>query len=391
VLLATLESIPRSFDIARTFYGEGIAPIFEVAVPMASGARDILRVSSYYRKFVCGKQHKEVMEGDVSVAEWIGPFSPEGVRVIPLFEDKEGMLNAHLSVREFVEKDKVQDYQRVWLARSDPALNYGNLGAVLLGKTALQRLSRAEEELSVDIYPIIGCGSAPFRGNFTPSNAGSVVKGYPSVQTFTAQSAFKYDYPEEDVRSSIEEVSSTKRGRPLYVDEDFAMEVFSKTSERYQNEIREIAGIVNDFAPFVPKRRLRKLHIGLFGYSRSSGDVKLPRAITFCAALYSLGFPPEVLGMGALREKDVERIPEFYPGFLSDLGSALRFLNKDNLPMFPRQCREDAEFAMSIAEFEEDHAHKKVTSIIRDDYAHRRVGVLEENVTRAAWLRQFLG
>ena len=34
----------------------------------------------------------------------------------------------------------------------------------------------------------------------------------------------------------------------------------------------------------VPRRRMRKLHIGLFGYSRSIGGISLPRAISFCAA-----------------------------------------------------------------------------------------------------------
>ena len=36
VLLETLESIPRSYDTARAFYGDGsYPPIFEVIVPMA--------------------------------------------------------------------------------------------------------------------------------------------------------------------------------------------------------------------------------------------------------------------------------------------------------------------------------------------------------------------
>ena len=34
LLLETLESIPRNYDIAKQFYGEDIAPIFEITIPM---------------------------------------------------------------------------------------------------------------------------------------------------------------------------------------------------------------------------------------------------------------------------------------------------------------------------------------------------------------------
>jgi len=36
VLLETLESIPRSFDAAKIFYGDDIPPIFEVILPMVT-------------------------------------------------------------------------------------------------------------------------------------------------------------------------------------------------------------------------------------------------------------------------------------------------------------------------------------------------------------------
>jgi len=48
VLLETLESIPRSYDAAGVFYGEGApAPIFEVILPMTSNSEEMNRVYRY--------------------------------------------------------------------------------------------------------------------------------------------------------------------------------------------------------------------------------------------------------------------------------------------------------------------------------------------------------
>ena len=49
VLLETLESIPRSYDAARLFYGQDAAPpIFEVILPMTTSAEELDRIYRYY-------------------------------------------------------------------------------------------------------------------------------------------------------------------------------------------------------------------------------------------------------------------------------------------------------------------------------------------------------
>ena len=232
------------------------------------------------------------MPGDITVKEWIGEFAPTSINVIPLIEDKPSLLSADRIVEGFL-NGKELDYQRVFLARSDPALTYGSATAVLMLKIALHRLHLLEKKLGIPLYPIVGVGSAPFRGNFTPTNVASRMKGYPSVQTFTVQSAFKFDYPEELVKTAIAHIKRAKRKAPIPVDdEEPVLELIEKMSACYARQIEQITPLINNVAQYIPARRKRKLHVGLFGYTRAVAGKRLPRAISFCASLYSIGIPP---------------------------------------------------------------------------------------------------
>ncbi|MBI4438323.1 phosphoenolpyruvate carboxylase [Candidatus Woesearchaeota archaeon] len=391
ILLETLESIPRNFDAARLFYGEDTAPIFEVTVPMTTSSLELIRVAEYYKRHVVGKQESRLVDGDITIGEWIGDFRPPEIRVIPLIEDKDTLLSPEKVVGPFMESQSVEGYQRVWLARSDPALNYGNLATVLMLKVALQRLSRLEESSSVSILPILGCGSAPFRGNFKPTNIQNCIQGYPSVYTYTLQSAFRYDYDIGKVASAVSYLNDTSPGKPVEVDEERCVEIIGRLTDAYKSQVALLVDSISHVAPFIPSRRKRKLHIGLFGYSRSVGNLKLPRAITFCAALYSYGLPPEILGLNALTGRDIDYIRGIYVNFDNDLRDSLMFLNEGNLRLFPREVVKAAESAKGMVEFEPDERHAKVTSIIADDLGQGRHKVLSENITRAGFIRGFLG
>lgn len=388
ILLETLESIPRSFDTARLFYGDDLPPIFEVILPMASSAEGLNKIYRYYRDIVVGKQNLTISPDGTTIAEWIGEFLPEQINVIPLFEDMDNMLNAHEITRKYLE-DKDFDYQRVFLARSDPALNYGMISAVLLNWISLQRLEQMSEEIGVEIYPIIGIGSAPFRGNLRPSTASRLMEEYPFVHTFTIQSAFKYDNPPSEVKAAVEKIMEKKRKSATFIDEDKALELIRKYSAEYRKQVSELAPMVNELSKFVPPRRKRKLHIGLFGYSRSIGGVKLPRAIGFTAAMYSIGLPPEVLGLNALSEDDMQFLRSIWPHIDEDLGDSIRYLNQNSLHLLPEPLRERLKNIIGDCSVDEKHA--EVTSEIMDMYKRRDFMGIEERILQAAALRRFLG
>lgn len=388
ILLETLDSIPRSFDAAKLFYQDDTPPIFEVILPMTASPKCLDRIYRYYCDFVVGKQNKPFREGDITIAEWIGEFKPERINVIPLFEDMEHMLNAHNITGEYL-RDKDVEYQRVFLARSDPTMNYGLISAVLLNKIALQRLQRLAEDSGVKIYPIIGVGSVPFRGNLRPSTVERVMNEYPSVHTFTIQSAFKYDNPSEEVSEAIRKLKQRKTGSPQEVDEEKCLKIIRKYSQEYRRQVARLAPVINEVARYVPSRRKRKLHIGLFGYSREVGGITLPRAIAFTAALYSIGLPPEILSLNILDEDDLQFIKEVYVNFEDDVRDALRYFNPAVLSLLPKELETIVrDFPI---DFDTDEGHKEITDYVVDLVRKNKTEDLGEYVLRAANLRRFLG
>jgi phosphoenolpyruvate carboxylase len=145
--------------------------------------------------------------------------------------------------------------------------------------------------------------------------------------------------------------------------------------------------VINKVARYVPSRRKRKLHIGLFGYSRSVDGITLPRAITFTAALYSIGLPPEILGLNALNEEDLQFVREVYVNFEDDLRDSFRYFNPST-----DFCQKDLEARVrDLLDFETDKEHKKITDHVTSSLRENKTEGLGEYVLRAANLRKFLG
>ncbi|MGB9621944.1 MAG: phosphoenolpyruvate carboxylase, partial [Brevinematia bacterium] len=328
LLLETLESIPRSYDTAQVFYkDENAVPIFEVIVPMAD-VETCNRVYYYYKNIVVGKENKQFCDSnpEIRLKDWIGEFQPKRINIIPLFEDINEIIKSDENIRNFL-RDKIDEieYQRVFLARSDPAMNDSSLSVIIAIKIALEKLYELQESIKVPIYPILGCGTAPFRGNFSPNTYRYVMNNYPSVSTFTIQSAFKYDFSVKEVQRAIENINLTPVKTPDFISsKDRIINIMNKVSAEYKKQLSEIVDLINNIAVFVPKRRARKLHVGLFGYSRQTDEgITLPRVISFCAVLYSLGLPPDILGLSALTEEDMKYVEIVFPRFKEKMAEIL--------------------------------------------------------------------
>lgn len=338
-LIEALTSIPRSYDVASNFYtGKEIPPIFEVILPMTTSAAELSRVSSLYETLIAHDAGVGALD-TISATDWVGEFNPKHVEVIPLLENFESILYAERIVSEYIIRRKPA-HVRVFLARSDPALNYGMIPAVLLIKIALAKLSKLKESIGTEVDPIVGVGSLPFRGNLTPINLQNFLLEYAGVRTVTIQSALKYDFEIEGTKKLIETLNSKLASdRPNQLSNlqlDNSESIARKLAIGYRSRVEKLADLINAISEFVPRRRERKLHIGLFGYSREVGSTRLPRAINFTAALYSVGIPPEILGLNALSsltDEEYERLNEVYPSWKSDVEQAANYVCWSNFSL----------------------------------------------------------
>ncbi len=338
VVLETLQNIPVTYDIASVCYKEDIAPIFEVILPFTTNSSEPIWLFNYYKRAIVGNE-ESMIDDQTQAKEWLGTFNPKNISVIPLVENYESIINIDSIVKPYLETVKPK-YLRAFIARSDPALNYGLITALLLSKIGLSKLKKAEKESGIPIHPIIGVGSKPFRGHLSPENVDKFLEEYKGLSTVTIQSAARYDYPQDQVIEFVKTLNEKLPNNTLTLidpeEEKILLGILQKAKSNYESVIEVFAPFVNSISSYVPARRARKLHIGLFGYSRNVAGVSLPRAITFASALYSIGVPPEFIGAKVLEDltdQEICVLQKHYINIKHDFATVSGFVSMENINM----------------------------------------------------------
>ncbi|MEO5657305.1 MAG: phosphoenolpyruvate carboxylase [Nitrospiria bacterium] len=343
----------KGYRLARAYIGiltfEDLAhdlgfdrpPVFEVILPMTDAATKLLHLQKTFSQ-VAALKHQAFGDREKRFTY---------LRVIPLIEGVSHLTASRNILTEYLalhqdEYGAAPDYLRPFVARSDPSLNDGLVPATIAAKIALSEYYRFQDDTGIPVYPMIGVGCLPFRGGLSPRRIDAFLREYAGVRTVTIQSAFRYDYPLAEVTRGIATLNrALSKQQPARYEPDQVSRgsrLCVMFSAHYKSTVEQLADRINDLSRFIPQRRERMLHFGLFGYARGEGGIRLPRAIGFTAALYSIGVPPELIGTGrGLRDagkdgllKDLQAI---YRNLRADLIEAGQYLNKENLQFLAKQ------------------------------------------------------
>ncbi|HUD19656.1 MAG TPA: phosphoenolpyruvate carboxylase [Patescibacteria group bacterium] len=409
--------VETEFRLGRAFMGilaaAGLAkhvglhsiPLFEVILPMTESAGEMIAIQEAFAE-IASLKHQLYNFTDETIKH---------IEVIPLFESVSTIMRSDKIVLEYIKKHEDifgfrPKYLRPYVARSDPALNSGIIPTVLAIKIALSQFDELANRQKFPLSPIIGSASLPFRGGLTPYTVKHFAEEYAGVRTALIQSAFRYDYPFGDVVKGIatlEELLPKSKVIPVSISEKREIIGLLPSFEKpYQSSIEILAPLINDIASLLPRRRERVQHTGLFGYSRGVGNVHLPRAIGFTAAMYSMGIPPELVGTGrglhnALGKKLLPLIEKHYIGLRRELKEAGKFLNKRALAKLSKTVPALADVVIDI-KYIEDYLHESLGPTTSEEREHAEVvdeivtrllrgNVTSELLTQAALLRKSLG
>lgn len=414
-------SILTANDIASDL-GLHTPPIFEVILPMTESADQLMHLQHLFQKLSRFKH--EVFDDDrrISSAPSMLKRKKSGkhnhlINVIPLFEDVNGMINAGKILEEYAKAMK-KEYNtsltsiRPFIARSDPAMNSSLIPSVLSVKAAIAQYHAFSANSGILVFPWVGGGSLPFRGGVNPENIDFVIDEYRGAASLTIQSAFRYDYPFDLVKEAINKMNdrlpkNLKKFIPFSANDiKRTLNLNTYFSGTFRKNIEGIATEINTIAENVPRRRERLQHIGIWGYSRGVGKVRLPRAIGFTAALYSLGIPPELIatgrGLAQAKEKgDLAFIKERYLNLERDLMHAGHYFNPENLEILIsknkawKPLKEDIEQIQKTLGFEfgpaspHHYIHRNLTSTILQKW---NIGEnFDAELVEAAKVRKSLG
>ncbi len=351
------------------------------------------------------------------------------IEVIPLVEDYESLLHVD-KILEGMKNAMLSHLgihytsYRVLLGKSDTALAYGHLTSSLALVYALSRLRRWAEGEGARVYPILGVGALPFRGHLSPWAVDVWRRQYRGYSTVTIQSGLRYDQGPGAVERVVEGLLEGLHEEPRLLDPETERLVVAASrlfTREYLRAALRLAPHVERVSRFVPRRRAR---LSSSEYPRSleaalvfAGDrelvrqrpqgVKLPRAISYAASLYTMGVPPSLIGLGrglravekSLGGDAVEEVVRLLPLLKLDVefdaglylpGLLERYTGDEKLAAM---VREDYEVALSYAG-EPRPAPEGYEEALLEAYEAIRRGLVERAaaaIARAGVLRGSLG
>ncbi|QBP18079.1 phosphoenolpyruvate carboxylase [Acetilactobacillus jinshanensis] len=311
-------------------------PSIEAILPMTQNAKQIIITQEKFESLAKYKT-ESFSKGHYKNNPYIG--------MIPLFENFDVQLSIPKILTDYIKMyhehfHRHLKYMRVFLACSDTALGNGFLNSILGNKIALTRIGQFSHQIHMPIFPIAGSGSTIFRGGLSPVRIDRYTREYPGLKTATAQSAFRYDYPlERVVKPAIKHLRHNLQHNDFQVipkaDEKTLIKIAKESSIEYHKTLDPLVKDLQPVFSSFPKRRYRHPTVGILSYSRDVDGFKMPRAITYSGSFYSVGIPPEILGVGKTLAKlsDHEKavLMKYYPDMKADFELLMHYFSQSAL------------------------------------------------------------
>ena len=349
-LMALMSVVESNY---RAFKKHGVYAVREVILPMTRSAKELVSVRERVND-VIALAHKEF---------GLSP-DPKIISLIPLFETAPQILGVFEELSSYVEASAELGAElsrmRYMLGLSDLALSYGFAAAAIAVKLGIDDGYRLAAEKGLEVAPILGGGTLPFRGRLAPENLENLLLDYSGVRTITIQSAMRYDRGAEETRRFAEELRKRlPKTEPSPIpSRQFLLDAIGIFSKHYLTTFYKLMSVASALSDIVPRQRDRLARKGESGYARdvphpnliaefvSEPDLarqlreiavpekaELPRAISYAAALYSIGLPPEIIGTGRGLSELIGRfgldalakLQSQFRGLRSGLSFSLRF------------------------------------------------------------------
>lgn len=401
-LMQAMTVILSSEDFARDLKLNG-RPLFEVILPMTERADQLMHIHRLFEKLAHFKSNEFTTDAT----------NTDYLELIPLVESVESQLAVGDLLKDYVKFHKQHfghhpEYIRTFLACSDSALSSGFLAGIIGNKIGLAKVYEFSEQTKIPVFPIFGSGSLLFRGGLSPQSTDRFMQEFPGVRTVSIQSSFRYDHPKVEVKKAIAKLEQElPKAKPLKIaarDQEQLIDIAEKSAKLYKDTLGKVISSMRPIFENVPKRRDRRQHIGLLAYARDLGGQSLPRAITFTAGFYSIGVPPEFIGLGrtlkGLSAKELELLKKHYPNMAADLEAAGRFVNKANLKEFAKGST-DWKAIQSDVELTEEVLSITLGPKTKDELSHQKLSTkltktddkeqANKLITEMAVLRKSLG
>ncbi|MDK6029133.1 phosphoenolpyruvate carboxylase [Ignisphaera sp. 4213-co] len=269
------------------------------------------------------------------------------IQLIPLVEDTQRFLEIHRYVTilyNTVKEFGVDiNHLRVFLGKSDAAVKTGHVASALGLMYALNELRKIDEELDLDIQPIIGMGSPSFRGGINnPNLVEYEVKHYQGYSTVTIQSAIRYDVPFAEYRKVFSSIMQWLGKKPHEVSAS-VLRIIRSASESYRKTVARYLEVLVKYASYIPSTRDR---VTWKEYGRifpaEDKTLNVPRAIVYTATWYILGLPPIYLDAefiaNAYRSNEIDEILNYMPYLIDEWEYESQFY----IPTIARQRLDEA-------------------------------------------------